>query len=44
MVFKLTQCAERHWRRLNGVELLGDVIEGVRFINGIKEDDKERAA
>jgi len=44
MVFKLTQCAERHWRRLNGVELLGEVIEGVRFIDGIKEDNKERAA
>ena len=44
MVFKLTQCAERHWRRLNGAELLPEVIEGVKFIDGIKEDNKERAA
>jgi len=44
MVFKLTQCAERHWRRLNGPKLLAEVIEGVNFIDGIKEDNKERAA
>ena len=44
MVFKLTQCAERHWRRLNSPELLPKVIEGVNFIDGTKEDNKERAA
>ena len=44
MVFKLTQCAERSWRTLNGAKLLGEVIEGVKFIDGIKEDNKERAA
>ncbi len=44
MVFKLTQCAERTWRRLNGATLLGEVIEGVKFIDGIKEDYKEHAA
>jgi transposase-like protein len=44
MVFKLAQCAERSWRTLNGAKLLGEVIEGVKFIDGIKEDNKERAA
>ena len=44
MVFKLTQCAERHWRRLNGATLLPEVIEGVKVIDGIKEDNKECAA
>lgn len=44
MLFKLTQCVERHWRRLNGPKLLPEVIEGVKFIDGIKEDNKERAA
>jgi transposase-like protein len=34
MVFKLAQSAERHWRRLNGHELLQHVIRGVRFIDG----------
>jgi transposase-like protein len=37
MVFKLAQSAERHWRRLNGHELLQHVIRGVRFIDGIIE-------
>jgi transposase-like protein len=37
MVFKLAQCAEKHWRRLNGQALLLDVIRGVKFVDGIKE-------
>jgi len=37
MVFKLTRCAEAHWRRLNGSELLTEVIQGVQFVDGIKE-------
>jgi putative transposase len=36
MVFKLAQSAEKHWRRLNGHQLIADVIRGVRFIDGIK--------
>ena len=36
MVFKLAQAAERKWRRLNGHQLLGDVIRGVEFKDGIK--------
>lgn len=35
MVFKLAQSAERHWRRLNGNELLAHVIRGVRFTDGL---------
>ena len=34
MVFKLTQSAERSWRRLDGSERLAQVIEGVRFRDG----------
>jgi transposase-like protein len=37
MVFKLAQCAEKHWRRLNGQELLPEVIRGVKFVDGLKE-------
>jgi transposase-like protein len=37
MVFKLTHTAQRSWRKLNGHQLLTDVIRGVRFIDGIKE-------
>jgi putative transposase len=37
MVFKLCQMAEKHWRRLNGAQRLEDVINGIRFVDGIKE-------
>ena len=36
MVFKLAQATERKWRKLNGYRLLGDIIRGVRFRDGIK--------
>jgi transposase-like protein len=39
MVFKLMQSAARHWRALNGSGLLGDVIKGVVFVDGIKQED-----
>lgn len=38
MVFKLSQCAENRWRRLRGYKLLADVIRGVKFVDGIRED------
>jgi putative transposase len=44
MVFKLAQTAERHWRRLNGSQRLPDVIQGVKFIDGIKQDNEGIAA
>lgn len=37
MVFKLTQSAEKKWRALNGAKLVPDVIQGVRFIDGLKQ-------
>jgi putative transposase len=38
MVFRLAQCAERHWRALNGSKLLDDVIRGVEFVDGLRKD------
>ncbi|MBW1906660.1 MAG: IS256 family transposase [Deltaproteobacteria bacterium] len=38
MVFKLTMCAERTWRALNGSTLLSDVIRGIQFVDGIKKE------
>lgn len=38
MVFKLTKCAEQHWRVLNGSSLLAEVIRGVQFVDGIRKD------
>ncbi len=36
MVFKLTLSAQNHWRRLNGSNWLAEVIEGVKFEDGLK--------
>lgn len=36
MVFKLAQCAQKTWRKLNGSALLPDVIAGIKFIDGAK--------
>ena len=37
MVFKLAKQAERHWRKLNGAQLLAHVIRGVVFTDGVME-------
>jgi len=44
MVFQLIRVAEKHWRRLNGYELLERVIAGVTFIDGIQATKKTQAA
>lgn len=41
MVFKLAKEAEKHWRRLNGHQLIAKVIDGVKFVDG---ELKEAAA
>ena len=38
MVFRLCQSAEGKWRRLNGSKLLAEVIQGVNFVNGVKQE------
>jgi len=35
MVFKLAIQAKRHWRKLNKAQLLGHVIQGISFIDGV---------
>jgi len=37
MAFKLCQCAQKRWQRLFGYRKLGDVINGIRFIDGVEE-------
>ena len=39
MVFKLCLSAEKRWRRLQGYRRLGEVIENVTFVNGIRENE-----
>jgi putative transposase len=38
MVFKLMESASKHWRLLNGSKLLGDVIAGAIYVDGVKEN------
>jgi putative transposase len=38
MVFKLMESASKRWRLLNGSKLMGDVIAGVIFVDGVKEN------
>ena len=40
MVFKLCLSAEQHWRRLNGAPYLSDVIDGVKFQDGVKVEQE----
>jgi putative transposase len=42
MVYKLGMCAEKGWRKLRGFRQLADVINGVKFIDGIDEETFER--
>ena len=41
-VFKLAQSAELRWRTLRGAEMLGKVITGVQFRNGVEVPKKDR--
>jgi putative transposase len=38
MVFKLMESAAKHWRGLNGSVLLRDVIAGVAYVDGVKQN------
>jgi len=42
MVFKISLSAQQRWRRLNRPERLGDLISGIKFVDGIKQE-KEAA-
>jgi putative transposase len=44
MVFKLATTAERHWRRLDGANRLGQLIEGIKFHDGEAVQDAEEQA
>jgi len=44
MVFQLARVAKKHWRRLNGYELLARVIAGVKFVDGVELNPKVIAA
>ena len=43
-MFKLSQCAEKNWRKLRGFNYLAKVIEGVPFKDGIQIIKSEQIA
>lgn len=46
MVFKLAKSAERHWRKLDGANRLGQLIDGIKFRDGeaVRETEEQAAA
>ena len=41
MAYKLLDAAQERWRRFNGHELVGDVLAGVKFKDGVKVTDDD---
>lgn len=41
LVYRLGLSAEKRWRRLRGFKHLADVIDGVKFIDGVREDEQQ---
>ena len=43
MVFKLASAAQKRWRKLNGSKRFQEIINGVKFVDGIKEESMQEA-
>jgi len=44
MMFKLSECAEKNWRKLRGFKYLAKVVTGVKFENGIEATNVDQVA
>ena len=44
MVFKLTMSAEQRWLKLRGAERITEIVQGVKFKNGVREQSQKIAA
>jgi transposase-like protein len=44
MVYKLMESASRHWRALNGSARLPEVVRGVKFCDGVRQETEEKTA
>jgi putative transposase len=42
LVFKLAMSAEKNWRRLRGFEHLADVVRGVKFVDGVRQEKQNQ--
>lgn len=43
MVFKMCESAQNRWRKLRGFSHLADVIRGVKFVNGERQDEESKS-
>lgn len=43
MVFKLAESAQKRWKRLRGFVYLADIIHGVKFVNGERQEEKKNS-
>lgn len=41
MVFKVCQSSQERWNRLNGFNLLAEVIRGVKLIDGVNQSSHQ---
>ncbi len=41
MVFKLAESAQKRWKKLRGFVYLAEVIDGVKFVNGERQEEKK---
>jgi len=44
MVFKLVQCAAKKWKRLKGSSHILPVLQGVKFTNGVVQQNQTISA
>jgi len=45
IAFKLMEVAQKKWFRLMGYKLLADVVQNVKFVNGVKQNgDRKQVA
>jgi len=38
MAFKLCQSAQKKWRKLNRSDMMAEVVEGVKFVDGVRQE------
>lgn len=38
MAFQLCRCAEKRWKKINGVNQLSKIMEGIKFVDGMEEN------
>ena len=42
LVFKLAMSAEKNWHRLRGFQYLADVVRGVKFVDGVRQEKQNQ--